>query len=425
MVANSLERIGVIGLGYVGLPLALALSENYDVVGYDINPERVDNLVKNIDNNFEHSTDEIERCGILFTKDENKLRDLNRYIVTVPTPINDDQSPDLTYLTNATTLVGKYLKTGDVVIYESTIYPGGTEEICVPILEKLSGKTLNKDFFVGYSPERVNPGDKVNTLRTMTKIISASHPDVVSVIKNIYQSVSNKKVHIAETIKVAEAAKIVENIQRDVNIALMNELATILRKQDVSIHDVLNAAGTKWNFLKFTPGLVGGHCIGIDPYYFIHKSKTLGVNPRLIENARFVNNDMAKYICSMIINEAVRRKFDLSKAKILLLGLSFKENVSDCRNSKSIEIYQFFNSLGISIDAYDPKVDPKCLPKFINIIDDKEINRSRYQVIICAVPHDDILTKINEYQQRLNPNGFFFDLKSVVKEKNNKNVVQL
>jgi|TARA_B110001450_G_scaffold187488_1_gene175565 UDP-N-acetyl-D-glucosamine/UDP-N-acetyl-D-galactosamine dehydrogenase len=380
-------KIGVLGLGYVGLPLALSFGKKFDVIGYDTNFKRIENLKKNIDNNKEAtSLDFLKSKKIKFSNKDTELKSCNIFIVTVPTPINSRNIPDLKILKKASSTVGNFLKKRDIVIFESTVYPGATEEICVPILEKKSNLKFNKDFFCGYSPERINPGDKINTFENISKVVSASNKNSLKIISQLYKSVIKKNIFSAKNIKTAEAAKIIENTQRDLNISLINECSQLFKKMNINIYDVLKAAGTKWNFLNFKPGMVGGHCIGVDPYYLTYKAKKIGFNPRVILSGRKINDSMTKYIFKLINNKLSQKKKKPNKLKILIMGATFKENVSDTRNSKAIELINLLKKKYSKIDVFDPYIyDNKNQIKGVSII--KKPNNFFYDCVVIAVPH--------------------------------------
>lgn len=419
-----MDKIGVIGLGYVGLPLAVSFSEKFTTIGFDISEKRIEEL-----NVFNDSTNEIEdtllkeslKNNLSLTNQIKHLEECNNYIVTVPTPINEDKTPDLTPLKIASKQLSKILKPGDIVIYESTVYPGVTEEICVPILENNSKLKLNKDFSVGYSPERINPGDKEHTFTKIKKVVSGSNPKALKKISELYNSVVNAGIYKAESIKVAEAAKVIENTQRDINIAFINELAVIFNKMGIDIHQVLNAAGTKWNFLNFKPGIVGGHCIGVDPYYLAHKAKEFNINPEMILAGRRINDSMADHVFNLVIKEVIKRNLDLKKAKFLIYGLTFKENCPDFRNSQSKKIYHLFKELNLNINVYDPYLNEKKLNGYSEEEIMLNLNSSKYDVIIVLVPHSQI--KESNFNKLLEENGFIFDLKNSLKP--NKNLISL
>lgn len=352
-------KIGIIGLGYVGLPLSIAFAEKYQVVGYDINTERVSGLKNQFDKTKEIETAQFETIiPIQFSTDLKDLSDCNIYIVTVPTPIDKDKQPDLTFLINASNSVGSILKKGDIVIYESTVYPGCTEEECVPILESSSGLKFNQDFYVGYSPERINPGDKTRPIQSIVKVTSGSTSEIATIIDDLYKSIITAGTYLAPSIKVAEASKAIENAQRDINISFMNELALIFDKLDIDIDEVLNAAKTKWNFLPFKPGLVGGHCIGVDPHYLAYKAMQVGYTPKVILSGREVNEQMGVWIAEKII-ALLAKKFngDIKGKKVLILGFAFKENCTDTRNTKVIDVYKTLVQAGLKVSIFDPWVD--------------------------------------------------------------------
>jgi len=351
------KKIAVIGLGYVGLPLAVAFSEKFSVTGFDISKERVQELNRGYDKTKEVEEKELKNAinrGIKFTDNINEIKDANVYIITVPTPIDKHKNPDLTPLKKASESIGKLLKKDDIVIYESTVFPGCTEEVCVPILEKNSGLTFNKDFFVGYSPERINPGDKKHTIKKILKVTSGSTPEVAKIIDELYSSVIEAGTYIAPSIKVAEAAKVIENAQRDINIAFVNELALIFDKMGIDTKSVLDAAGTKWNFLKFTPGLVGGHCIGVDPYYLTYKAKELGYHPEIILAGRRLNDNMGTFVANKLVKLMIKKGHTIRGSKVLVLGITFKENCPDIRNSRVIDVIEELEDFNMDIDVYDP-----------------------------------------------------------------------
>ncbi len=351
-------KIGVIGLGYVGLPLAVEFGKKIPTVGFDINQERVDELSSGKDRTLEVSSEDLQAANHLsYTADLAQLKQCNFFIVTVPTPIDDVNRPDLTPLQKASNTVGQVLKKGDIVVYESTVYPGATEEVCVPILEEVSGLRFNQDFFAGYSPERINPGDKVNTLTTIKKITSGSTSEIADIVDAVYASIITAGTHKASSIKVAEAAKVIENTQRDLNIALINELSIIFERIGIDTLDVLEAAGSKWNFLPFRPGLVGGHCIGVDPYYLTHKAEEVGYNPQVILAGRRINDDMASYVAQTTIKLMINNHIDVAKAKVGILGVTFKENCPDIRNSKVINMIKEFEQWGVEVVVSDPWAD--------------------------------------------------------------------
>ena len=400
------HRIGIIGLGYVGLPLALALAEKHPVKGFDTNAKRVSALQAGIDTTQEFSTEELRSSTLSYHSQSTELSDCTIYIVTVPTPLNEENLPDFSYLENASITLSKLLHKGDIVVYESTVYPGATEEICVPLLEK-SSLTFNQDFFVGYSPERINVGDKTNTFTSIPKIVSASNKATLEVLTQLYQSVITAEVYKAPSIRVAEAAKVIENTQRDVNIAFVNELAMIQR-YGLRHQEVLKAASTKWNFLNFSPGLVGGHCIGIDPYYLAHKSKALGYSPDLLLSARKINEEVPHFLAQDIAKKIKAHQIQEKGAKVLLLGATFKENTPDLRNSKAVTLAQALNEKGLEVLIYDPYIESAKL-------NDMEVltappQKQLFDVVILAVPHQAF--KLLDPLEYLTPKGFGYDIKA-------------
>lgn len=351
------RKIAVVGLGYVGLPVAVAFGKKHPVIGFDINEKRIETLMSGTDYTNEVEPEELIEAQIDFTSDGSKLKEANFIIVSVPTPINAHNQPDLTPLLKASETVGANLQKGTIVVYESTVYPGATEDDCVPVLEKASGLECGKDFFVGYSPERINPGDKVHTFTTITKVVSGQTPEVLDIVADVYASVVTAGVHKASSIKVAEAAKVIENTQRDVNIALMNELALIFDRVGIDTAEVLEAAGTKWNFLNFTPGLVGGHCIGVDPYYLTHKAEMVGHHPEVILAGRRINDNIGKYIAEVLVKKMIKLNLPVQGARVTVLGLTFKENVPDLRNSKVIDVIRELQEYGIDVQVTDAQAD--------------------------------------------------------------------
>jgi len=387
-------RIAIIGLGYVGLPLAVEFSKKFNVIGYDINQKRVEELISGSDVTLEVSEKDLGNAKkIKFTSDASDLSSANCFIVTVPTPIDSYNRPDLKPLINATKIVAGELKSGDIVIYESTVYPGATEEECVPILEHYSGFSLNKDFFCGYSPERINPGDKEHNLANITKITSGSNDNTANFVDDLYNQIIDAGTFKAKSIKVAEAAKVIENTQRDLNIALMNELAIIFNKMDIDTQNVLEAAGTKWNFLPFRPGLVGGHCIGVDPYYLTHKAQSIGHNPEFILSGRRINDGMGSYVALQLIKKMIHKSILIEGSKILILGLTFKENCPDIRNTRVIDIYKDLLDYNCSVDVYDPWVTKSEAKRNYNISLIETIKSGFYDGVIIAVAHN----KFKEY----------------------------
>lgn len=381
-------RIGIVGLGYVGLPLAMEFGKHFDTVGFDLKADRIAELRAGRDSTLEVTRKELaEATQLSYTTTLADLRRCRVYIVTVPTPIDQYNRPDLRPLVGASDSVGKVLKKGDIVVYESTVYPGCTEEVCVPILERVSGLKFNRDFFVGYSPERINPGDKEHRLTTIRKITSGSTPEAAEFVDALYKTIVKAGTHRATSIKVAEAAKVIENTQRDVNIALINELALIFNRLDIDTEEVLNAAGSKWNFLPFRPGLVGGHCIGVDPYYLTHKAQEIGYHPEMILAGRRLNDNMPIYIAGEIVKLMTRKRIQVNGSRALVLGLTFKENCPDIRNSKVIDVIRELKKYGSQVDAYDPWADGvECRHEY-GIRPIRDLGRGRYDLVVVAVAH--------------------------------------
>ena len=393
---NKEKKIAIVGLGYVGLPLAMVFADKLSVIGYDINEERLAKLREGIDPNGELASSQLVGKDIEFTSSADKLREASFYIIAVPTPIDQHNEPDLTPLLTATRTVASVLKKGDYVVYESTVYPGCTEEDCVPLLEEISGMVYKQDFKVGYSPERINPGDKVHTLQNTVKIVSGCDDEALSEIRQIYGLIIEAGLHQAPSIRVAEAAKIIENTQRDVNIALMNELSIIFDRMGINTYDVLEAAGTKWNFLHFYPGLVGGHCIGVDPYYLVHKAKELQYHPKMINSGRFVNDSMGRYIAKKIVKKVLGLGKNILHARVLVMGMTFKENVSDIRNSKVVDMVREFIDFGAVVDVVDPYASPAAVKQEYGI-ELKEQPEGVYDAIVVAVAHKDYLLLDENY----------------------------
>ncbi len=393
---NKEKKIAIVGLGYVGLPLAMGFADKLSVIGYDINEERLAKLREGIDPNGELASSQLVEKDIEFTSSTDKLREASFYIIAVPTPIDQHNEPDLTPLLTATRTVASVLKKGDYVVYESTVYPGCTEEDCVPLLEEISGMVYKQDFKVGYSPERINPGDKVHTLQNTVKIVSGCDDEALSEIRQIYGLIIEAGLHQAPSIRVAEAAKIIENTQRDVNIALMNELSIIFDRMGINTYDVLEAAGTKWNFLHFYPGLVGGHCIGVDPYYLVHKAKELQYHPKMINSGRFVNDSMGRYIAKKIVKKVLGLGKNILHARVLVMGMTFKENVSDIRNSKVVDMVREFIDFGAVVDVVDPYASPAAVKQEYGI-ELKEQPEGVYDAIVVAVAHKDYLLLDENY----------------------------
>jgi UDP-N-acetyl-D-galactosamine dehydrogenase len=414
------DSLAVIGLGYVGLPIALAFARKLKVVGFDINADRIALINRGIDPSNELDSEAFEGCDIKFTNQLSDLDSVSFYIVAVPTPIDDSNLPDLKPLLSATESVAKTLKKGDCVVFESTVYPGCTEEDCIPILEKVSGLKYNEDFFVGYSPERINPGDKVHTLQNVIKVVSGSTPAALEAVAQVYEMVVDAGVHRAPTIKVAEAAKIIENTQRDVNIALINELSIIFNKLNINTYDVLEAAGTKWNFLKFSPGLVGGHCIGVDPYYLTHRAQQAGYHSKVITSGRYVNDSMGFYIAKQAVKRVIAQGKIIQEARALIMGTTFKEDVSDIRNSKVIDIVNELKSFQMSVDLVDPHASSEeMMHEYgVGLIDQPG---AQYDAIIVAVNHREYADLDESYFKGLlkDGQGVFIDVKGIYKGKIN------
>ena len=380
-------RIAVVGLGYVGLPLAVEFSKQRPVIGYDINPRRVDELRAGHDHTLEVADDELAAAHLQVTVDEADLDAANVFIVTTPTPIDKHKQPDLGPVLSATRTIGRHLALGDVVIYESTVYPGATEEECVPVLEQVSGLKFNRDFFVGYSPERINPGDKEHRVNTIVKVTSGSTPETADFVDDLYHSIVTVGTHRASSIKVAEAAKVIENTQRDVNIALINELAILFNKLDIDTEDVLLAAGSKWNFLPFRPGLVGGHCIGVDPYYLTHKAQAVGYHPEIILAGRRLNDSMGAYVASQLLKRMTKERIPVHGARVLVMGLTFKENTPDLRNSRVVDIIRELEEYDIQVDVHDPWADPAEAYTEYGVELVAEPETGAYDAIVLAVAH--------------------------------------
>ena len=412
------DKVAVIALGYVGIPLAVEFGKNIETIGLDINSDRIKELRKGYDRTLEMSESDLKSSTHLtFTESIEDTKDCNIYIITVPTPINSKNLPDLTPLIMSSRSVGSVIKKGDIVIYESTVYPGVTEDECVPILEEVSGLIFNKDFFCGYSPERINPGDKERTLTKILKITSGSTPETALIVDNLYKKIIKAGTYIASSIKVAEAAKVIENTQRDVNIALVNELALIFDTMEISSQEVLEAAGTKWNFLPFKPGLVGGHCIGVDPYYLTYKAEKMGYKPNLILSSRQINNGMSAYIAKKTIKYLVDKNKNIKDSNILIMGLTFKENCPDIRNTKVIDIIEELKDFGCNVDVYDPWVDKEEEKKTYKsgIIDNPFESDKKYSAIIVAVAHDQFKSISNDsYSKITDGELILIDIKGIV-----------
>jgi UDP-N-acetyl-D-galactosamine dehydrogenase len=412
-------KIAVIGLGYVGLPLCVEFAKKYPTTGFDIAQWRIDELIQGHDRTLEVSDEELKKINseteIRYTADPILLSDCNYYIVTVPTPIDKNKRPDLTPLIKASETVGKVLSKGDIVIYESTVYPGATEEDCVPVLEKFSGLKFNEDFFCGYSPERINPGDKVHTVTKIKKVTSGSTPEIGKQVDELYKSIITAGTHLAPSIKVAEAAKVIENSQRDINIAFVNELAVIFNKMGISTQDVLEAASTKWNFLPFKPGLVGGHCIGVDPYYLTHKAQEIGYNPEIILAGRRLNDNMGIYVANQIIKLMIKKGQKIEGSDVLILGITFKENCPDIRNSRVIDVIDELKDFGCNVAVYDPWADANEVHEEYGIAlqaDMPSSNFENYAAIVLAVAHD----QFRMLPLERNDHQVIYDIKSILSE---------
>jgi UDP-N-acetyl-D-galactosamine dehydrogenase len=417
------HKIAVIGLGYVGLPLAIEFGKKYKVLGFDINKTRVEELQQGVDHTLEADLDGMLQAtnlrkfnpaaGLAFSHSEEDLKDCNVYIVTVPTPINQFNMPDLGPLIGASQMLGRVISPGDIAIYESTTYPGCTEEDCVPVIEKVSGLKFNSDFFAGYSPERINPGDKINTLTKIKKVTSGSTPEIATIVDNLYASIITAGTHKAPSLKVAEASKIIENAQRDVNISFVNELALIFDKVGIDTNDVIEAAGTKWNFLKYRPGLVGGHCISVDPYYLASKAESLGYVPQVILSGRHVNNSIAPFIANKVLKLMIHKTHTIKGANVLILGVTFKENCPDIRNTKVVDIYNELCEFGLNVDIYDPWASAEELKHEYNVdIISKPDTTKAYQAVLLAVAHDEF--KEFNFEQYYKAGAVVFDAKAVV-----------
>ncbi|MBM3427785.1 MAG: nucleotide sugar dehydrogenase [Bacteroidetes bacterium] len=404
-LVNKEKSLCVVGLGYVGLPIALEFAKKIKVVGFDINAERIEMMRNHIDPSNELTADDFKGCDITFTNKLEDLANVGFFVVAVPTPINNMNLPDLGPVISASKTVGKVLKKGDYVVYESTVYPGCTEDDCVPVLEELSGLKIGTDFKVGYSPERINPGDKVNTLRSIVKIVSGCDAESLDQIDLVYKLVIDAGLHRAASIKVAEAAKIIENTQRDVNIALINELSLIFNRMGLNTYDVLEAAGTKWNFLKFQPGLVGGHCIGVDPYYLVYKAKKMGYYSKVISSARYVNDSMGSYVGKQTVKKIMEMGRNALESKVLVMGATFKENVSDIRNSKVVDIIRELESFSVQVDIIDPNADSAELQHEYGFSLVEKATSNTYEAIIIAVSHNEYLQLDESYLKSLMKDG--------------------
>ena len=409
-------KIAIIGLGYVGLPLAVEFGKKVPVVGFDIHQKRIDELTSGHDHTLEVSPEELAQASLLsYTANLEDLKDCNFFIVTVPTPIDEFKQPDLTPLVKASTSIGQVLNAGDIVVYESTVYPGATEEVCIPVLEKVSGLTFNQDFYAGYSPERINPGDKLHRVSNILKVTSGSTPEIAEFVDQVYKLVIEAGTHKAESIKVAEAAKVIENTQRDVNIALINELALIFNKMGIDTESVLKAAGTKWNFLPFRPGLVGGHCIGVDPYYLTYNAQAIGYHPEIILAGRRLNDAMGAYVVTQLVKSMIKKKIQVEGAKVLVLGLSFKENCPDIRNTKIIDIVKELKEYHIDVDIYDPWVNADEAEHEYGIRTTEELQNGIYDAVILAVAHEQFVALgVDQIRALGKESHVLYDLKYVL-----------
>ena len=415
------DKIAIIGLGYVGLPLARLFATKYSVVGFDINENRISELMSGVDSTLEVDnetlqsvlvSDTSESNGLFCTNQLDKIKDCNYYIITVPTPVDKNNRPILTPLIKASETVGAVLKKGNIVVYESTVYPGATEEDCVPVLEKVSGLKFNKDFYAGYSPERINPGDKEHTVEKILKVTSGSTTEIGKKVDDLYKSVITAGTHLAPTIKVAEAAKVIENSQRDINIAFVNELAKIFNLMDINTHDVLEAAGTKWNFLPFKPGLVGGHCIGVDPYYLAQKAQEYGYNPEIILAGRRMNDSMGDYVASKVIKTMIQKDIKIKGAEILILGITFKENCPDVRNTKAVDVIASLKQYGVNITVYDPWANEDEVLHEYNLVSVKELPKGNFDTIVLTVAHNEFRNL--DLSRLKKENAIIYDVKGVL-----------
>ncbi|AUP77270.1 nucleotide sugar dehydrogenase [Flavivirga eckloniae] len=416
-------KIAIIGLGYVGLPLARLFATKYAVVGFDINQKRINELKQGNDSTLEVEPDILKPvlknnlnndAGLFCSSNTEDIKDCNYYIVTVPTPIDKNNKPDLTPLYKSSETVAKVLKEGDIVIYESTVYPGVTEDECVPILERISGLKFNQDFYAGYSPERINPGDKLHTVDKILKVTAGSTPEIGKKVDALYASIITAGTHLAPTIKVAEAAKVIENSQRDINIAFVNELAKIFNLLDIDTQSVLEAAGTKWNFLSFKPGLVGGHCIGVDPYYLAQKAQEVGYHPEIILAGRRVNDSMGQYVAAEVIKLMVQNDIRIKEAKVLVLGITFKENCPDVRNTKAVDVINQLKSYGTEVTIYDPWANPEEVKHEYDLTTVTKLPKDTFEAVVLTVAHNAFLKE--DLKSLLSPNGILYDVKGVLNE---------
>ncbi len=420
----SKDKIGIIGLGYVGLPLARLFATKYPVVGFDINQNRIDELMSGVDSTLEVENDVLQSVlvnevpdtkGLYCSNQIEDIADCNYYIVTVPTPVDKNNRPILTPLIKASETVGKVLSKDDIVVYESTVYPGATEEDCIPVLEKVSGLSYNEDFFAGYSPERINPGDKLHTVEKILKVTSGSTPEIGIKVDELYKSVISAGTHLAPTIKVAEAAKVIENSQRDINIAFVNELSKIFNLMDINTHDVLEAAGTKWNFLPFRPGLVGGHCIGVDPYYLAQRAQEFGYNPEIILAGRRLNDSMGDYVASEVIKLMIQKDIKIKGAKTLVLGITFKENCPDVRNTKAVDVVNALKGYGMDVTIYDPWADEEEVMHEYGMQSTRTLSDQKYDAVILTVAHNEYLDLDMENIKK--ENSVVYDVKNILDAK--------
>jgi len=418
------DKIAIIGLGYVGLPLARLFATKYSVVGFDINKQRISELMSGVDSTLEVDNETLKSVlvddvsdsnGLYCTNQLEKIKDCNYYIITVPTPVDKNNRPILTPLIKASETVGAVLKKEDIVIYESTVYPGATEEDCVPVLEKVSALIFNKDFYAGYSPERINPGDKEHTVEKILKVTSGSTPEIGEKVNDLYKSVITAGTHLAPTIKVAEASKVIENSQRDINIAFVNELAKIFNLMDINTHDVLEASATKWNFLPFKPGLVGGHCIGVDPYYLAQKAQEYGYNPEIILAGRRMNDSMGGYVASEVIKTMIQKDIKIKNAEILILGITFKENCPDVRNTKAVDVITALKQYGVNVTIYDPWANEKEVLHEYNLVSVKELPKDKFDTIVLTVAHNEF--KNIDLSMFKKENAIIYDVKGILDEK--------
>ena len=426
---NHKNKIAIVGLGYVGLPLARLFATKYPVVGFDINASRVQELQSGKDATLEvedHLLQSVllnenptkDKTGLFCSDQIEDIADANIYIITVPTPVDKNNRPVLTPLYKSSETVGKVLKKGDIVIYESTVYPGVTEEECIPVLEKVSGLTFNVDFFAGYSPERINPGDKEHTVEKILKVTSGSTPEIGKIVDDLYKSVITAGTHLAPTIKVAEAAKVIENSQRDINIAFVNELAKIFNLMNIDTHEVLKAAGTKWNFLPFKPGLVGGHCIGVDPYYLAQKAQEFGYHPEIILAGRRLNDSMGQYVAEQVIKTMIKKDINVNGAEILMLGITFKENCPDVRNTKIVDVIRALEDFGVKVTTFDPWANPEEVHHEYSIWSTNEVPNAKFDAIVLGVAHKEFLDMDFSFLRK--ENAILYDVKGVLKNSDNK-----